>query len=50
MSETIDVACMQCGEPITFEVEDWADPPERAFCDDDCFEDHEAAAPEQTIA
>lgn len=43
MSETIEVACQHCGQPIPFEVEDWAQPPERAFCDETCFEKHEVA-------
>lgn len=42
MSQTVEVACKCCGEPIAFGVEDWADPPKRAFCDEECFEEHGA--------
>jgi hypothetical protein len=38
MSEHVTVDCLHCGDEIVFEVEDWADPPERAYCDDDCYE------------
>jgi len=48
MSETIEVACQHCGEPIAFEVEDWADPPHTAFCDEECHEAHGAETAEAT--
>ena len=48
MRETIEVACQHCGEPIAFEVEDWADPPQRAFCDEDCHAEHQAPTREAT--
>lgn len=44
MSETVEVACQHCGEGIVFEVEDWAQPPQEAYCGEDCYEAHEAPA------
>ncbi len=51
MSETIHVDCQRCGDSIAFEVEEWAQPPERAFCDETCYEEHKAQAPQEaTVA
>lgn len=50
MSETVEIACQRCGEPIPFEVEDWATPPERAFCDEGCYEEHRSARPAEATA
>lgn len=43
VSERVTLDCLECGTEIVFEVEDWADPPERAFCGDECYERHEEA-------
>lgn len=40
MTETIHVPCQRCGDEIAFQVEGWAAPPERAFCDEDCYREH----------
>ncbi len=44
MGEKITVPCLHCGDEIAFEIETWASPPERAFCGDGCYEDHQATA------
>jgi hypothetical protein len=48
MTETIEVACQHCGEPIPFAVEDGADPPQQAFCEEDGHAEHPAPTPEAT--
>lgn len=53
MSEIVNVACQVCGEKITFEVEDWAKPPTRAFCGEGCYERRNEArtpSPQATMA
>lgn len=53
MSEIIEVDCQHCGEAIPFEVEDWASPPERAFCGETCYSDHQGLvtpSPQATMA
>lgn len=42
MSETIHVPCQRCGDQITFEVESWAEPPKRAYCGEECYEESKA--------
>lgn len=42
MGEHITVPCLYCSDEISFEVETWAQPPERAFCDDACYEASDA--------
>lgn len=49
MTERVSVPCLVCGEEIVFEVEDWADPPTRAFCNEECYGRHQAT-PEATRA
>lgn len=36
MSKTITLRCGGCRTPLTFEIKTWADPPERAYCDETC--------------
>lgn len=42
MGERITVPCQRCGDEIVFEVEAWASPPERAYCDEACYAEREA--------
>lgn len=50
MGEHITVSCLHCGDEISFEVESWAQPPERAFCDDTCYEANDAPAAKAAAA
>lgn len=47
MGTIVHIDCEHCGGEIPFEVEEWASPPERAYCGQDCYEQRGQA---QTVA
>lgn len=36
MTKMITLRCGGCGSALTFEIESWANTPERAYCDERC--------------